>query len=728
MRLATTVGLVAWLGIGSAADAGAAHAPAPETCTSVDATCARALCDGVEAGCTVCRHINVYACTSSPLGSACLVELGVCGCRSDSDCAEGECEVASSACVDAPSTGESGESGTSSGSVWTPGARDGRPDAAQAGATGSSVQVEAGAADGAGEAGGGAVAGEVGVGASADAGGGPAVDGDGRLGWTAQGGGGCSASRATPVTRGLWLMGLCVALATLRRRRRLRADSHHSHARGVVAWSASALASLSPVVARAQASERGFALDRFEPSERGSRWFALDSLDMRGVARPAVGLVGAWSRNPLVVRDAGGAVRTSVVEHQLVTHAGASLVLENRYRVGGNLPIGAYQSGDAATTADASLPAPSTTALGDARLAGDVRVVGAYGGPVTGALGVELRAPTGSREAYMSDRVFSATPRALVAGRVGLLVYAARLGVHIRPIGPSFGGSDPGSRVVLGAACGVQLAHETIHLGAELFGSTPVLGADGAFGARHTPLEILLGGRARVLEELVVGLGVGPGLTRGYGAPDVRGLASLEWAPGVSAGAEARPARTEPATSPPRPPSPSRTIESRASVVVPPQDRDGDGIADAEDACPDVPGALTYDPRTTGCPVAVVDGTAIRIRDQVRFRPGSAVLDPVSDPVLSSVRDVLEAHPEISRVRVEGHTDALGVALVNAKLSSARAAAVVSWLRARGISGERLEARGLGAERPITTNETEEGRRKNRRVEFHIAEREEVRR
>jgi OOP family OmpA-OmpF porin len=151
-----------------------------------------------------------------------------------------------------------------------------------------------------------------------------------------------------------------------------------------------------------------------------------------------------------------------------------------------------------------------------------------------------------------------------------------------------------------------------------------------------------------------------------------------------------------------------------------PSDRDQDGIADAVDACPDVPGPASQDPRRSGCPLAFVKDDQIQITDEIQFRFGLADLDPVSDAVLDAVLKVMQAHAEIAKIRVEGHTDNKGVAARNERLSNARAAAVASWLVKHGIDRSRLTSVGYGLTMPIDTNDTDEGRAHNRRVEFHI--------
>jgi outer membrane protein OmpA-like peptidoglycan-associated protein len=76
----------------------------------------------------------------------------------------------------------------------------------------------------------------------------------------------------------------------------------------------------------------------------------------------------------------------------------------------------------------------------------------------------------------------------------------------------------------------------------------------------------------------------------------------------------------------------------------------------------------------------------------------------------------------VKAVKVEGHTDNTGGINHNRELSKQRAQAVRDWLVKRGIEASRLSAEGFGPDRPIDSNTTEEGRRNNRRVEFHIAD------
>lgn len=115
-----------------------------------------------------------------------------------------------------------------------------------------------------------------------------------------------------------------------------------------------------------------------------------------------------------------------------------------------------------------------------------------------------------------------------------------------------------------------------------------------------------------------------------------------------------------------------------------------------------------------------VTSEKIEISSKIPFEFGKARLLKAAEFVLDDVVDVLLQHPELV-IRVEGHTDNTGEEAKNVALSDQRAAAVVEYLVAHGVPATRLKARGYGFSKPVADNDTEEGRAKNRRVEFVIA-------
>jgi outer membrane protein OmpA-like peptidoglycan-associated protein len=155
----------------------------------------------------------------------------------------------------------------------------------------------------------------------------------------------------------------------------------------------------------------------------------------------------------------------------------------------------------------------------------------------------------------------------------------------------------------------------------------------------------------------------------------------------------------------------------------PAPDRDGDGIPDQEDACPDKAGAPHPDPKKNGCPSLVeVRGGQIVIMKPVFFATNRDVILKQSFPVLQAVADALKASPHLKKISVEGHTDSRGKPAWNRDLSDRRARSVMRWLVAHGIAAERLTAKGFGPDRPVATNDTADGRAKNRRVDFLITD------
>lgn len=153
----------------------------------------------------------------------------------------------------------------------------------------------------------------------------------------------------------------------------------------------------------------------------------------------------------------------------------------------------------------------------------------------------------------------------------------------------------------------------------------------------------------------------------------------------------------------------------------PETDADHDGIPDAKDACPKEPGQADPDPKKNGCPKFIkLEGSSVRVLQQVHFQTASATILPDSFPMLQEIVLLLQANSDIKRLRIEGHTDNRGNAAYNLDLSKRRAASVRQWLVDHGVASDRLESEGYGLTRPIADNDTDVGRAENRRVEFKI--------
>ena len=177
-------------------------------------------------------------------------------------------------------------------------------------------------------------------------------------------------------------------------------------------------------------------------------------------------------------------------------------------------------------------------------------------------------------------------------------------------------------------------------------------------------------------------------------------------------------------------------------------DADNDGVPDGQDLCPSKPGPANYDgcpdtdgdevpdnvdrcpnesgpPENDGCPIdnpplVVIESDRIRIKGNILFESGSAIIQKQSLKLLDEVATVLERNSELGPVLIEGHTDDIGPDALNLTLSQRRAQSVMDYLVSKGILVTRLRAKGFGETRPIAGNSTPLGRAKNRRVEFRL--------
>lgn len=115
----------------------------------------------------------------------------------------------------------------------------------------------------------------------------------------------------------------------------------------------------------------------------------------------------------------------------------------------------------------------------------------------------------------------------------------------------------------------------------------------------------------------------------------------------------------------------------------------------------------------------------IVINEKIQFLVNSDKILDVSHSLLDEVAKVIKDHPQIKKIEIEGHASAEGTDAKNQKLSDRRAKAVMKYLTSKGgIDKGILSAKGYGETRPIADNETEDGREKNRRVEFTITDQE----
>ncbi|MDR1046050.1 MAG: OmpA family protein [Candidatus Adiutrix sp.] len=140
-------------------------------------------------------------------------------------------------------------------------------------------------------------------------------------------------------------------------------------------------------------------------------------------------------------------------------------------------------------------------------------------------------------------------------------------------------------------------------------------------------------------------------------------------------------------------------------------DQDGDGVCDEDDRCPDTPRGAPVDER--GCWIAAYSQF---------FDFDKAVVKNAFLPRIKHAAEIMNKNPNLPRVVIAGHTDNVGRAEYNLELGRRRAQAVYDLMVKYGVAPGRMLVESYGADRPVATNETEEGRARNRRVEFHIGD------
>lgn len=186
-----------------------------------------------------------------------------------------------------------------------------------------------------------------------------------------------------------------------------------------------------------------------------------------------------------------------------------------------------------------------------------------------------------------------------------------------------------------------------------------------------------------------------------------------------------------------------KVVEVPGSLPPPCQDSDGDGVCDDRDQCPETPVGVAVDAR--GCPFDT-DGDGVPdhldkcpstpkglkvdadgcvneaqtiVLQNVNFEFDKDRLTAEAEEVLRGVSQGLLAQTDL-RVELAGHTDSKGSNSYNQALSDRRAASVRRFLLAQGVPASQFVSKGYGETQPIDTNETDEGRARNRRVEFKV--------
>ena len=386
-----------------------------------------------------------------------------------------------------------------------------------------------------------------------------------------------------------------------------------------------------PSIAQAQDT---FALNTFEPSPAGDRFFGVQGPGGIGHLDLHLMALGDYGHAPLVLyysSDEGKA--GTLVSDQLFLHVGASFGLWERLLVSLDFPFALVNDSSAVTGAP---EISSGAALGDLRVGARVRLLGEPAGPAQLALAGYVWLPTGDDSKLTGEGAVRGEPSLVAGGLIGAFVWSVNAGVAIRP-SAEFAGTTLGPQLHFGVAAGALFAKDRLQLGPELYGSTVLAGED-SFSDTTTSAELMLGLRFR-LGPMVLGGAGGPGLARGIGTPTARGMLSIVYAPvptdrdhdGILDEADLCPEMFGAAAT-------AASLHGCPPPLV--VDRDGDGILDIEDACPDRPGIGTEDFGVNGCPDGDGDGVVDKLDvcpaapgppNEAPSKNGCAPVDPDSD-------------------------------------------------------------------------------------------------
>ncbi len=463
--------------------------------------------------------------------------------------------------------------------------------------------------------------------------------------------------------------------------------------------------------------------------------FAVETAGVVRAGTRAGGLILDYTRGLLALKL--GDERAQILHSRFSAHLLAGYAFE-RAEVALHVPLALVQRSDLSFLRDRGVTGPlvdgiATTALGDVRAFGKLALLREGSAPLGLAALLDLRLPTGNRKAFTGDGL-SAVPGLVATRTLGPVRLDAQLGYLFRDQGQyaqlvvhdGFTGGLGASLALPGFG-----PFQRTRLMGELLGGLPRGDHPGTERYR-APFSTRGGLRAWLPACWSVEAGAGTGIGQvGYGRESWRVFGGVRW---TCAPQESRP-------EPPAPPP--------AALAGMNPDRDGDGIPNDKDLCPDLPGTPEMDgcpdrdgdfipdpqdrcpdepgpAENDGCPVqgplVELETERLSLKDSIHFDTDRATIKPESNKVLDAIATLVRDHPELRRVRVEGHTDNRGSAPYNKDLSLRRARSVVAALVQRGIAADRLTNEGYGFERPVADNRTALGRAKNRRVEFTILE------
>ncbi|MBN1944786.1 MAG: OmpA family protein [Bradymonadales bacterium] len=555
----------------------------------------------------------------------------------------------------------------------------------------------------------------------------------------------------------------------------------------------------------------GFDVQQFNPMpSQHTNHFSVSSGHVLRSGAFELGVFANYADDPLVIETSDGDRVESVVASQLAVNFLGAVGLFDFIELGFDIPLIALQDGDTISDVRQLVDRPEPEfGLGDIRIIPKFRLVTTdtmeEPGGFTLALLADIHLPTGDPDIFQGED-FRIEPRlALDVSWPKGERFSFNVGYLIRTTEAELSNAEVGSAITYGVGLTIPLGTKVVQFVPEVFGEVNPAADD--IDVEELPLEILLGLKIFPADWLLIQLGGGTGLVSGYGTPDWRAFLGLSYAfwPNLDRDGDGLLNRNDSCPDDPEdfdgfedydgcpdldndqdgipdardecPNEPEDLDGFEDENGCPDPDNDGDGIRDARDECPDNPEDFDGFEDENGCPDPDNDGDgicdpwvsqqslsvayaevcrgtdrcpdepenfndfededgcydealvtitceAVVIHDMVYFDTNSDRIQPRSYDLLDQVYRVIDHHPDLRVIEIQGHTDDRGRDAYNLDLSERRAASVRAYLIERGVDPARLLSRGYGETTPIVPNDSAENRSLNRRVEFIILEQE----
>ncbi|MBI2343118.1 MAG: OmpA family protein [Deltaproteobacteria bacterium] len=419
-------------------------------------------------------------------------------------------------------------------------------------------------------------------------------------------------------------------------------------------------------ISAAHALDKRPDMSLLDPTTDGGRYMSVHDAETFLQGRWSVGFYLDYARKPLELRNLTTNQRFDIVRDALNVHFTGAYGITDWVSVGAAVPVTLWQvffdpNQQRITLGNA--PKQQKAGLGDIRLESKFRLLDIERYNIGVAVIPHMIFPSGRKGTFISGERWTPGVKFAVEGNVrDKFFVGGNIGYQYVNKSNQFFAGNPNAiindLITLGLGARVQVTDEWAILGEVL---SETLAKSFYKHATQSPTEILGGVQYAPQRGAARGLAMtlmgGGGITRGVGAPQAHVILGVTY------------------------PTPKIVKEYEPKVQV--QEK-------------------------------------IVITQKIHFAFDSAVIRPISYPILDDVAQILRTNAHIAHVQVEGHTDFIGGDEYNLSLSRRRAASVVDYLVKAGIERHRLEPVGYGESRPIADNRTDEGRARNRRTEFTI--------